>query len=177
MSLPTSRDITLSAGSSQVPSALLNNLQDAVVGNKHGTLTLIVPGSAFVRSNSGGANTYSVASLISNGADAPDMLAPIVLPVGKRITSVRFFVKDGAAGPTKWTVRMLKATLYDAVVSGIGGIVISAGTGVDQTLTLGSAGLPHVVLGAGVRYVLSAIMSTGIASSVIYGAEIDLDAL
>jgi len=51
MTLPLSRDITLANGT-QIPSTLINALQDAIVGGRHGEIRRIVPASAGSPENS-----------------------------------------------------------------------------------------------------------------------------
>ncbi len=174
MALPTTRDYTITPAG-QVPGALLNTLQDMVIGNKHPTLTIPIPGDAFKQRNTGSTVTLSVGStLLSNGASACDTIAGLILPVGKRIIAVRFYVQDNVTGATKWTVGFSRSTLYDAALTNLGS-VISAGTGANQTLTPAIA--PIITVGVGVRYMLSAVMTTGTAACKLYGAEVDIDAL
>ena len=173
MALPTSRNRTYAAAS-PVIAADLNAIQDCIIGAKHGAKTMIIPGTSFKQKNTGAAVVYDNSpTLLTSGAAAADTIASFEIPVGSSITAVRFYVRDNVTGATKWTCDLGKSTLYDAAVNSLVTPSVSAGTGVDQTLTPVPASLPHTVLGGGVRYALSAKMTTGTATCKLYGAEVD----
>jgi len=81
MGLPVTRDIT-AAADVQIPSTLLNNLQDAVVGAKHGSITKFFP-----ITNPGVTATWDDQSV--KGLDTTiKPQCDITLPEGTRITAL-----------------------------------------------------------------------------------------
>ncbi len=92
MALPTSRDITL-ASKTVIPSTLLNNIQDMIVGRKHGLQTLVIPTPAAMaeRGATGSGSALDTEFGIGDArwrlaaGDATTLAYPIMLPVGTRI--------------------------------------------------------------------------------------------
>ena len=90
MSLPISRNTTYANGV-PVEAADLNDLQDAIIGGKHGEKVLHIPAAAMA--------PYYTADLVfkadnweSTGAGPESAYIPITLSEGDRILSIRIFV-------------------------------------------------------------------------------------
>lgn len=101
MGLPTSRDATVSAGTS-VPSALINNLQDHVIGlwaGDHGVRQKFSSALA-AGQESGGAWTQASFGweATANTGTAKKLWIPLELPVGSRITTCTVIGVQFSAG-------------------------------------------------------------------------------
>ena len=93
MALPDSRNTTYTAGL-PVKAADLNDLQDAVIGRKHGELELWVPASAFLQADTETTDwQYFQAGYLANrsGQFAAFYCCP-ALPAGTIINEVHFLV-------------------------------------------------------------------------------------
>ena len=143
----------------------------ALAAGKSDTLTL--PFSAFVPDGDTRTFAYSASNGALNGAGTTmGFYAPILLPIGKRITAIRVYIKDSATGPTK-----LQATLTSiGVTNGSGATAatssVSAGDGSEQTLQMTS--LTQLVV-SNKSYSLAVNTTTGTASCNVHMAEIDYD--
>jgi hypothetical protein len=99
MALPTSRDLTVVDGASKVDASLLNNIQDCIIGGKHGSIVVPLHCSIFHPSQWTGTPTQ-----VGNGAvtywwtsgGTAYYLASLRVPVGSRITRVRAFTQSAA---------------------------------------------------------------------------------
>lgn len=117
--LPTSRSYTLTAAD-DVPSELLNELQDAIIGAKHGDLTFAIPPSAALCV----ANcAYNVAGyVLSTGVS--NMIFPLgMLRQGQRLKSVTVSLYGAGGGGGNATLNVEKITAagvfsYLPIVSG-----------------------------------------------------------
>jgi hypothetical protein len=137
-----------------VKSADLDDVQDCIVDNKHGTLTLKIPGNCITPIGPSNAPTEgsitSFAGAISSGTTlAGDV--PIVLPVGKRITAIRVKIRDNVTGPTVSSARLFRGNDAGGSTGIGGGPTLSSGAGTVQTLTL--SGLPIFVTTAGALWI------------------------
>lgn len=128
------------------------------------TKTVSVDGSAFQPITGSTTITHANGCTFSGGTG---IQAPLSLPAGVQITAARFFVQDNATGPT-----LVQGTLEGRSATGaVTGNVSSgsAGTGANQTLTIGMT--TNVVTGRG--YFLQIIFTTFSSSSILYFVEID----
>ncbi|MBA2718942.1 MAG: hypothetical protein H0U52_06845 [Chloroflexi bacterium] len=150
-------------------SADLNDIQDNIIAAKHGTLTMSIGGALCQPTNPAvGTPTYN--GLTGFQQTPLNAIAPVCLPLGRRITAVRFFVKDNATGPTKLQGSLVKLD-HIAGPTTIAGTGLSAGTGVAQQLNLVAA----ETLAIGSSYFLLIATTLGAAIGSINAIEIDFD--
>jgi len=168
MALPSSRNTTYTPGST-VLAADLNALQDCVIGGKLAPTTIEIGGMAWTPA----AAMTPFYSLVG-GLEGPIFNAfwALPLPIGVRITAVRWYVRDNVTGPTT-----LQAFFGYGNRAGVQTIVstsaVSAGTAANQTLSVA----PNHTITAGRSYGLIVNTAAGSASCRLYGAEIDIDRL
>lgn len=138
---------------------------------KHGTRTLQLAASAFQPATN--AIVWSVTNgHISFGEPTKDVLfAPIPLKDGDRILAVRVYCSDSNVGPSTLT-----ASFYSTSSTGTGtdvGSATSAGTGANQTLTIGS--LTTTVTASTAYGIKIRETSAGGSSCSVFMAEVDFD--
>jgi hypothetical protein len=121
--LPTSRDLTINPGD-EIPGALLNKLQDCVVGPKHPELERNLGAAAF---GGGAASSFSVGQLNYSGASLDT--CPLSLPVGDRITTITWGYIVGAGNTV--TMRLMRRKTDGT--AGQEAIAPTAGTTTDNT--------------------------------------------
>ena len=143
MALPSSRDFdAVDAG--PLPAATVNNLQDAVVGGKHGEKTLLLAGSML--SDGSGANPIDWVDGIVLGHTSGTSIAnaPIPLCAGDRIKTIKVYIDDGASSAFTVTYYVLDLTssagtpVLDSdsdTSSGGGGQEVVELDGINYTLT------------------------------------------
>lgn len=166
--LPTARTQTFIPGD-PIPAAFLNELQDQIIGQKHGTLTVRIP---VYPPQTTGAGVITV----FNGSGGNAYEAPVMLPPGRRIKEIRSRIKDSATGPTTMRFRLVTS------VDGGGYTTVatsntSSGSGLAQTIL--STGLSHIVAAANsfTDYRLRWDSPAGVNNVTLYAAEIDIDNL
>lgn len=174
MALPTSRDVTFAPGA-QVPSSVLNNLQDWVVESYADRTYKIKPVAmafegAFWTVSTGQASTTTdgVAAYLDLGS----LLAPL-LPNGDwRITALRAYVQD--TDPASVLYLELRSAVLNANSTAlVAGPQASDGSGTLQTLTV--TGAPTFAFPAN-NTLLVYISTDGGGANLrrIYGVEIDV---
>ena len=141
------------------------------VSYKHGIKTLPIPPSAFVPIDNTIAYTLTSAGLSAAPVKA---VAPILLPVGKRIRAVRLFVKDSATGPTTMRARFTEQPTGGAAVD-LDVSSASNASGNDQTLTIPLFATSPDPIVLGKTYQLWVDNVAGTASVTVRGGEIDYD--
>jgi hypothetical protein len=170
MGLPTSRDQTV-LNTSTVPSALLNALQDQIVGNKHGTLEIGI-GASKGRPDSSAGGSLNALGYWSTFVGAGTVRIPIEVPVGKRIVSIEQFysVNGTGAGITPALKRQAHATgTISTVVLGSNDNTGGAGVIESQVLTAN-----HVVLTGNAYF---AEVTVANANHRVYGVKVTFDSL
>jgi hypothetical protein len=177
--LPLTRNTTYTPASA-VKSADLNDLQDAIIGGKHGLLTIPISVFELVNIGTGSAPVAFAHGIVGNisgdivAAGQPITVARSLgfLPIGTRIVNVRVYLKD-VAGQPALTVSLrggnrAGTSAADAVTNN------SAASGATQTVTL--AAVNHDVgtsaLAAAYLYLNTFVNATGTYS--IYSIEIDV---
>jgi hypothetical protein len=88
MTLPLSRDIT-AVGGSAIPSNLANNVQDMIVGGRHGSEEWLFPATGGLEAI--GAWSYNGLYVSASGAAQVLDLSLGKLPVGARITAANIY--------------------------------------------------------------------------------------
>lgn len=183
MALPSSRNRTYVA-SDPVRSQDLNDMQDCIIGKKHGTRTMILPAASgipvdasavlagwnFVRSVGGSANYWN------SPASGESVIFPIPLDIGCRILAVRARIQDTTGSHT------VSMKLHKNVISGsdlntgssqVGATQTSAGNGNVQTLTL--SGLTETIATL-VNYCVHLVSDDGTTTThKVAAVEIDYD--
>lgn len=137
---------------------------------RHGTLTMRIP--AMIGSPLQNGSTWTLDAGGVSGAPFPQWSVPVVLPTGKRITDIRGRLKDNATGPSKLTLTFTKSV--DAVETGFGVGVLSAGSGVYQTLAISGI---NEQIAAGTTYYATMAPTTGTAICHFQWIEVDYDEL
>lgn len=88
MTLPTTRDITLAPGT-QIPSTLLNNLQDMIIGGRFGTVRKVTPAASGMAPGGG---TPEAQLLTPTGvirmANGDEWMIPLLVHPGERVTEI-----------------------------------------------------------------------------------------
>ncbi len=112
MSLPESRDYdAVDAG--PLPHTTVNNIQDSIIGAKHGLITKNVPMHEGTILN--GFTLSQAVGFLSGGAANEQVSFPIDLPVGSRITQVRVAVNQVGVTPMNFDLLSLSQTGVFAV--------------------------------------------------------------
>jgi hypothetical protein len=148
MSLPNSRDITLSPGT-EIPSTLLNALQDMIVGGRHSEFEYMLGASIFEARSTIALPEFNADGDWQIDANNETIIADIgaLFPVGTQINEITIY-GTLASGNHEVDVSMLKWTIPGGVFSDIGGgSKSSPGVGVDFELTWdsGDAGWPFTI--------------------------------
>jgi hypothetical protein len=168
MSLPLTRNTTYSAGS-QVKSADLNDLQDMIIGKKHGSISRVYPASLGIGDGTAGLtydNGYiggGIGHWTNVNAPATHGIVdfPIDLVVGEIITAITIYLHTGGAAGEDITGR-----IYDSDMAGsltkINGDKVSGITSGFETIswTTADAGIPLTVVD-GHSYFLSCELGGG----------------
>ena len=180
MALPTGRNTTYSAGV-QIESADMNDIQDSIIAQGHGEVTLPIPAAAGQASIAAGEWQFTPAlpavvatwwEGTSIGAANVTVHFPLPLIVGDRILAVRAFIQD-TAGVHKLTLRLSENVLLGGTSTERGTADDSAGDGTNQTLSVGVVSLTVV---AGTAY--EALVETADATTTthkVWGVEVDYD--
>lgn len=177
MTLPASRNRTY-APNSPVRSADLNDIQDNIVGGKHGDKILTIAATAGeVATAAGGAwNLAAGFGVVGHAWVSPSLANLSVsfslpLHIGDRIKSVRALVKDTAGGHTL-DMQLVKSTSTFTQTQ-IGTTQTSAGDGSDQTLSV--SGLTATIASGNFYYVVVGNNDTTVTTHRIYGVEVTYD--
>lgn len=171
MALPTTRDVTMAPGS-QIPSTLLNNLQDMIIGGKHGALrqtrgigSMMSQASEFISTSSGPNISASTGQHSAGNVEAF---------VGHRIQEYWGYGEVQSGGDTfKVELRFMPSTTTTTTV-----------VGSKQTSPSGAAfhevgevlGAPHVVVDDRLYTVFmeATVGNAGNITILGYGWEVDL---
>lgn len=140
---------------------------------KHGTYTLSVPWTAFVQIASGTAVAYSTA-IGSPGITGATFIveAPVMLPVGARILTVRTYFSDSAVGPTKLQSSLISCSSTGTIALTAGPSAQSLGNGTNQSATLSAI---NVTIASLSSYSILVQTATGAAAVAVFMAEVDYD--
>lgn len=103
--LPVSRSLTLSP-SDPIPSALLNEIQDAVIGAKHPTAAIVVPASSFCLVSGTATLADGVWTMTSN---TPVLEAGIGIPGGDTVVAILgFYIRHSSVTGSTYRLRLRK---------------------------------------------------------------------
>lgn len=178
MAWPNNRIVTLNP-SDPVPSALLDALQDAIIGGGHGLVTLAIPGLQFVSSKAGGSSPVEYSQVTIGGAEVStipgtsnELRAGVVIPTNAIAVNARFFVKDHATGPNKCRCRVYKSTIYGGALSEPVAAVDSSGAGANQTIALNGLNIGGGT-GININLCVQQIITGAAQRIIVYGAEVD----
>ncbi len=116
MALPLTRPRTYTPGS-PVVSADLNEIFDAIIGAKYKEREESIPGSSFVPFLGVPDGTGFDGVVWTHVASAFTVLAPIVVPVGSRITRVRLGYNRKAAGNVTVSLNKIVAGVESGVAT------------------------------------------------------------
>jgi hypothetical protein len=142
MSLPTSRDYN-AADSGALNASVVNNLQDAIVGHGHGTVSRFyaLEGSRWIGCTlDAGADYWKMAATAGNKYDALVPCRP-----GDRIISVTAYVRDIVGDRIQGQLRHRQPLSAWASAGLIGAAVNSDNSGSDQAIVMSPAS-PFTVL-------------------------------
>lgn len=139
MALPTTRDLTLSSASA-IPNALLNKLQDCVIGHKKPSLRKLLNPQAWMGMYStpwvpGGPGLYVSSNVMGAG------YIGIPIEVGDRITNLELKVFGNGVTDITFTVQYIDASM---VLQTLGTVTDTNRTAAWATLTVPSF-VPHVM--------------------------------
>lgn len=121
MSLPVSRNTTYVAGASQVKAADLNDLQDAIINNRHGSVPLCLHASAFQKVT--GAATLTAGNWVGVGT----FVAWLPFDPNTLIDSIEWGYNRGGAGTL--TLTLAEMLVLTNTPSSWSPAAIAAGTG------------------------------------------------
>jgi hypothetical protein len=168
MTLPLSRDYD-ATDAGPLPHTTVNNIQDAIIGGKHGSITLQIPACAGASVFDPGFNEPGMipgiaGSMQRNPAAAgfEILRAPVTLPFGAKITEVKL---EGSRGTSAGTFtfsleRTLKSTGGVTVVAGPTATASGTDAAGDMTTNVTFSGLSEII-GATTTYVLVADFIAG----------------
>lgn len=141
---------------------------------RHGTITQQFPATAFIPELSATAMSYNGGAFLNRagGTGAITVFAPLVFDIGKRILAIRVFVSDSVTGPTKLQASFVSAAGAGGALTVVASSALSAGSGANQTLTIGSM---TTVVAASNSYFLKVITTTGTDTNGVFMAEVDYD--
>ena len=105
MTLPLSRDVSFAPGT-QIPSTFLNNLQDMIIGGRHGPVTKSIFGNANAHVEDDAVNTFwSTVNVASKSHFISRQFTTNIgldfytdIPVGATLRSYQAWVDDASAG-------------------------------------------------------------------------------
>lgn len=166
MALPTTRDETAVAAA-QVKSAMLNNIQDCIVGGKHGSITRVIPISCGQAQYTATPPSVATDFYINANGDYAGRTGKVVVGIpcliGERVTAIRVTAKD-VDGTHKFYGRLFVRD--PAARTAKSDLTASAGSGASQWLALANV-VAHTLVaterlevditidaGAGADYVL-----------------------
>lgn len=168
--LPTSRTENCIPGA-PVSHNLMNEIQDNIVGENHGTKTISVPING---PRTGAAPGFTGDFFTISGASPQAAVFQISgIPVGRRMTAVRVRVKDSATGPTTMQVTIYPST-DGAQGASLGSSAVSSGSGAAQTLPV--TGINTIVAGL-VTYSVYVQTTAGAANTTVCAIDVDYDNL
>lgn len=166
--LPETREETATPAT-PVSSNTINAIQDAIVGKKHGPLSIFLPGCAF----------DGVNNVVNDGrrldfSGAATVYAPLYLPAGTRITTLKWSYLVGAAGSVSMQLIRGKLDASDA----LNNLTPTAGTVNDSSnagiTELNTITYNHVIEA---EYVYFLYFSVTNNASRLYGCGITADRL
>jgi hypothetical protein len=170
LGLPSGRDQTI-LNTSKVPSALLNRLQDCIVGHKHDVLEIGI-GASKGRPDSLAGGFLDALGFWRSFIGAGFVRIPLEVPVGKRIISLeQFYSVNGSAASL--TPALRKQSFATGVITDVvaGAADPTGGAGVIESQVLVAN---HVVL-SGFQY-FSEVTVTN-TNHRVYGCKVRYDAL
>lgn len=172
MTLPSSRDITLATGT-QIPSTLLNTLQDMIIGDKHGPKTIQIGIGLSAGSGSASAALYV---LVITGSVATTMSIP--LHIGDRIISADVWIQDDTGVNETVTASIAELDHATGVAIDVknGVSVVSNNSGAVQKLSLNFAGGNEITVASGDSYFIRVGPQTSFSRALI-AAEVTYDRL
>lgn len=92
MTLPTTRDITLAPGT-QIPSTLLNNLQDMIIGGRFGTVRRVTPAASGMGPGGGAPEGLLLTPTgVVRLVTGDEWMVPLLVHPGERVTSINIVV-------------------------------------------------------------------------------------
>lgn len=161
--LPTARTLTFIPGD-PIPAALLNELQDMIIGKKFPTRTLRIP----VHPPQG---TGAGVTVVYGGGTNWEL--GFQIDAGWTITAIRARIKDSATGPTTTRFRLLSQ------VDGGGFTTLatsntSAGSGAAQTIQATGLAVVIAASGAMLQYELLFDNPAGAANCNLFAIEMDV---
>lgn len=173
MALPLTRDETLVAGA-QVKSALLNNLQDATVGGKHGSIVRVIPAADAAEQFSATPPTVGTDFYLNANGDRAGRTGKVVfgipLLVGERVTAITVYAKD-VDGTHKFKGQLFERNMVTSARTSKSDLTLSAGSGLDQALALTT--VVATTLAAGRRLEVDVTIDAGATSDyLIYGIAV-----
>lgn len=174
MTLPLTREYTLTSASKWL-SSLANKLQDCIVGGKHGSLSMAMPGSGFTIATGSAAVVTPTGLPWVLGTAAARLVAPVRLPVGTTITEIQW--RGEWIGATVALQRLPFAGdgtgLVDVLTYTYAGGAWATITAATSGITGLSGALPHQLLDDAL-YLLSVSTPSG-NSTKLLGAKIIYD--
>lgn len=168
MSLPTSREETATSAN-PVKSAVINAIQDAIIGGKHAEIEIGIAACAFV-----GSGIAALGAVQLNFSGAATVFAPITAPVGDRITTIKWGYVVGASATLTWSLRrrLVDGSAAEETITPVSGSTSdnTAGGFESSTVTYNHQ------IAAGYVYVVYFSMS-GTGNSNLFGASVKRDRL
>jgi len=133
MALPQDRDATLAPGS-QIPSALLNNIQDMIIGARHGDIRKLTPANMGMFSISGATNINADNSV--NLEPSQTMFIPLRVVGGDVIVDAELFIVSHSVitGANTFTSQLYRG----ATAVGAGGVKTAGTAPVRDIVVTGS---------------------------------------
>ncbi len=157
MALPLTRDITLASGT-QIPSTLLNNLQDMIIGGKSGPRTLVIPAAMIAQENA----TYLLNNNTLRFSASANSDCPVLLNTGDRITSYSIVTRNSIAADK---INFSLAKSAETVLTFLDGVTATDTSGAGLHTDTIILATPEIVA-TGESYIMTAQADGGNSSTV-----------
>ena len=161
MTLPTSRNTTYAVGT-EIKSADLNDLQDHIIGGKHGSIIRTAGVNPDVVSGS--------AAFVEDGYSTGSYIGLFTLPmqIGEKLTALTVYLKDGNPG-VAYQLKLIDMT--DGSSATKSDLMTSDASGTDQVIVATGIVVAAAVVTS--RYFLG--VNTSTAGARIYGIEYSVE--
>lgn len=143
MALPLTRDITLGS-LAQIPAALLNKLQDMIIGGKHGELVQMIHAMEG-ETRAFGFEADPVVTYWANNSGTDVVVVPLRFPVGTKIKGIRVYGAD--TGSDEFDAEVFEVPALTATAASLAAMKSSGLAGGDTSFewTEADSGFPFVL--------------------------------
>ncbi len=175
-SLPLARNETVAADG-VISSTLLNDIQDCIVGAKHGSIVKRIGAAEMNCSDASLFTPLDMAFELAASTGSQTVMADLGLPVGARVTLVKVICLCTAATAGAITAAWKKAThLVGAAVGAVVPVDVVAAVGSAATanvvLAVTLTPASPVVIGANEVHAVSMVLSNSAGNKLVFAVEV-----